>query len=269
MSADAPVVAPRDQDPGGRPGQLAPAAWARIGRWAAYGAAAAFVTQSVLFLLDVSGVLAPRVPFTPSGRGLEQDLIEFYVRQSERMHGIWWNVAVRDVVGPLGYLALAVTIHALVHVARSPRPRQELGRLFITLGAAAAALADVMYLGHVAWWRPGALQPTPDVIAHGRAFEVVDVVGQRIQWGGLLVLALGLVCMAPTLGGARLERRRLSLVAHLQAAALVAFVAATAAGADAASLVAAAAAGLVLAPVLAILLGHSLRSGRAQPHGSG
>ena len=268
-AADAPAVAPRDQEPGDRPEQLATDAWARIGRWAAYCAAAAFVTQSVLFLLDVTGALAPRVSFTTSGGGLEQDLIEFYVRHSERMHGIWWDVAVRDVVGPLGYLALVVTVQATVYVARSPRPRQELGRLFIMIGAAAAALSDLMYLGHVAWWRPGPLQPTADVIAHGRAFEVVDTVGQRIQWGGLLVLALGLVCIAPTLGAARLEHRRLSVVAHLQAAALGAFVAATAAGADTAALVASAAAGLVLGPVLAILLGHSLRSGRPQLQGSG
>lgn len=237
------------------------AAWRRVGRWAAYGAAAAFLVQSALFLLDTTGALAPHVAFMTSGRGLEQDLVDFYVRQSERMHGLWWNVAVRDIVGPLGFLALVVAVQAVVHVTGSTQPRQELGRLFVVLGAAAAALSDVMYLSHVAWWRAGVLQPTVDVVAHGRAFEVVDTVGQRIQWGGCLVLGLGLVCLAPTLAG--LGGRRLGLLAHLVAAAMGAFVATTAAGAETAAQVAAAVAGLVLGPVLALALGRALGSVRA------
>ena len=44
------------------------------------------------------------------------------------MQSIWWNVALRDVLGPLGYLALMVLILALLHVAGTRQPREELGR---------------------------------------------------------------------------------------------------------------------------------------------
>jgi hypothetical protein len=123
---DAPAVDPGGQDADDRLEQLATEVWRRLGRSAAYCAAGAFLKQSALFLLDATGAFARRVAFTTSGRGLDQDLIELYVRQSERMHGIWWNVAVRDVVGPLGYLALVVAVQAMVHMAGTTPPRQSL-----------------------------------------------------------------------------------------------------------------------------------------------
>src|SRR5215217_2351378 len=105
------------------------------------------------------------------------------------------NVALRGLLGPVGWLALVVGVLALVHVAGTGRPRQEIVRLFIMLGASAAALSDLIYLSHIAWWGPGAIQATPDLIALGRAFEVVDSVGHYLQWAGFLVLALGLICL--------------------------------------------------------------------------
>lgn len=249
----------RRHDDADRPEQQpARDAWRRLGRLAGFFAGAAFLVQSALFLLDATGALAPHTTYRTSGRGLEQDLIDYYVSHSERMHSIWWDVAVRDLVGPLGYLALMVVVHAVVHVAGTNEPRQELGRLFVVLGAAAAALSDLMYLGHVAWWRQGPLLATPDIIAHARAFEVVDIVGERIQWAGLLVLALGFVCLAGALGGDSVGPRWLTLLAYLQAGALVAFVATNAAGADVASFISALAAGIVFGPLLAVLVGRGL-----------
>src|SRR5690606_3020829 len=110
----------------------------RVGAWAAHVAAAGFLVQSVLYLLDVTGALAPRVEYRASGRGFEQELIAFYVEQSSRMHDIWWDVAVRDVAGPVAYLALVIVAMAVVRVLGDEGPRVVVGRLLITVGALAA-----------------------------------------------------------------------------------------------------------------------------------
>lgn len=45
----------------------------------------------------------------------------------------------QTVLGPLGYLALIVLITALLHVFGTGMPREELGRLFVVLGASTGA----------------------------------------------------------------------------------------------------------------------------------
>ena len=179
------------------------ATWSRFGRAAGYIAGVAFLAQTVLYLLDVTGALTPQTEYHVTERGSQQDLIDYYVNYNERMHSIWWDVAIRDVLGPLGYLALVVLILALLRVAGTGQPREELSQLFVVVGASTAALSDLMYLSHITWWRRGGFQATPDIIAYGRAFEVVDNVGNYLQWAGYLVLALGFACSAPTL----VERR--------------------------------------------------------------
>ena len=170
--------------PAGAPASTS--AWSRLGRAAGYVAGGAFLAQTVLFLLDVTGVIAPQTMYQVTDRGLQQDLTVYYVSYNERMHSIWWDVALRDVLGPLGYLALIVLILALLHVAGTGKPQEEIGRLFVILGASTAALSDLMYLSHITWWRRGGFQATPDIIAYGRAFEVVDNVGNYLQWAGFL-----------------------------------------------------------------------------------
>jgi hypothetical protein len=165
-------------------------AWSRIGRVAGYVAGGAFFAQTALYLLDVTGALAPQTAYHVTERGSQQDLIDYYVSYHERMHSIWWDVALRDIFGPLGYLALIVLITAMLHVLGTGKPREELGRLFVVLGSSIGALADLMYLSHINWWRGGGFQATPDIIAHGRAFEVVVNVGNYLLWAGCLVLAL-------------------------------------------------------------------------------
>ena len=265
---DAALNGPR-QHPAHSAGPPAPVAtWSRLGRAAGYFAGGAFLAQTALFLLDVTGALTPQTRYQVTERGSQQDLIDYYVNYHERMHSIWWNVALRDVLGPFGYLALIVLILALLHVAGTGKPREELGQLFVVLGASTAALSDLMYLSHIRWWREGGFQATPDIVAHGRAFEIVDNVGNYVQWAGCLVLAVGFLCLAPTLSGALL-RPRLALLAYLEAAALLAFVLTHMAGADVAGYIAAAAGGLVLGPALAILMGHALVAGPGtDPEGS-
>ena len=132
------------EPPAHRPGPSASSAtWRRLGRAAGYFAGGAFLAQTVLFLLDVTGALMPRTKYRLTDRGSQQDLIDYYVNYNDRMHSMWWNIALRDVLGPLGYLALIVLILALLQVAGSGKPREELGQLFVVFGASAAALSDL------------------------------------------------------------------------------------------------------------------------------
>jgi len=241
--------------------QASTSVWGRIGRAAGYFAGGAFFAQTVLYLLDATGALSPQTVYRVTDRGSQQDLIDYYLNDNQRMHGIWWDVAIRDVLGPLGYLALMVLVVALLHVAGTGKPLEELGRLFAVLGASAAAVSDLMYLSHITWWRHGGFQPTPDLIAYGRAFEIVDTVGSFLQWAGYFLLAVAFTCLAPTLRGASLRRRRLSILAYGQAAALLAFVLTNLAEAELAGNIAALASGAILAPALAILVGHALATG--------
>lgn len=117
-----------------------------MGAW--FVAGGAFLAQSGLFLLDATGALAPHPMYRITERGLEQDLIDYYVGHNERMHSIWWDVALRGLLGPVGWLAL-MWVLALVHLAGTGRPRQEIGRLFIMLGASAAGGPSLAFrVGH-------------------------------------------------------------------------------------------------------------------------
>jgi hypothetical protein len=236
------------------------ATWRRAGRAAAYGAGGAIMTQTVLYLLDATGVLTPPTEYHLTERGTQQDLIDYYVAYNERMHSIWWDVALRDALGPLGYLALMILVRALLHTAGTGRPGEELAQLFVTLGASAAALSDVMFLSHVTWWRTGRFQATPDIIAFGRANEITDNVGNYLLWAGFLTLAFGFICVKPTLAAALGRRHRLSVLAYVQAGAGIAVVLSNLIGAHTAANVAAVASGLVLGPALGVLIGRALSS---------
>ena len=93
--------------------------------WASRGllAGRAFAAQSVLYLLDVTLAVAPQTVYRVTERGLQQDLTDYHVSYQQRMHDLWWGVAVRDVLGPLGHLALIVLVVALLHVAGTGKPR--------------------------------------------------------------------------------------------------------------------------------------------------
>ena len=90
--------------------------WNRLGRAAGYSRCRLLCADGP-YLLDVTGALALQTQYQVTERGLQQDLIDYYINYNDRMQSIWWNVALRDVLGPLGYLALMVLILALLHVA--------------------------------------------------------------------------------------------------------------------------------------------------------
>lgn len=232
--------------------------WRRWGRTAGYVAGSAFLVQTVLFLLDATGALAPQVGFVDTPAGVMEDLAAYFTATNERMHTIWWDVAIRDVAGPVGYLALMVLVIAVVRVAGRHQPRQELTVLVVVLGGSLAMLNDLMYLSFTRWWRQGGFQPTADIVSFGRTLDVIDNVGTYFLQAGFLLIAAGFLFLAPTLGHLRVRWTWLRHLARLEAVALIAWVVTELTPTETAHYIAALAAGLLLGPALAILTGHAL-----------
>ena len=233
-------------------------AWKRVGRVAAYVAGTALFLQSVLYLIDATGLIEPLISFSATSGDLQRDLATYYVAFHERQHRLWWNIAVRDTVGPLGYLALVVLALALRHVVGRGRPRAELMVLFTSVGALTAAACDVAFLSQIAWWRGGGFAPTPDIVAFGRASEVLVHTIDYVLHAAYFVLALGFVCVGAVLRTAGARFARLAILSNAEAAALFALVISYAAGLGVAYSIATAAAGLLIGPALALLLGRAL-----------
>ncbi len=101
-------------------------------------------------------------------------------------------------------------------------------------------------------------------VATGRAVEAVDHATGYTQWAGFVVLALGLVCLARLVRGEPGWSAALSVLAYLEAAALLATVLVSSLGLDTAADWLTLVIGALLGPVVAVLLGRELsRAGRA------
>lgn len=246
-------------------------AWTRVGVIASYVAAAALFAQSALYLLDISGLLEPLITFRATSAGLQSDLANFYAAFHERQHHLWWNVALRDTVGPLGYLALMALALSVRQVVRPGRPLVELTVLFVSAGAFTAAVCDVAFLSQIATWRGGGFRPTTDIVAFGRASEVLDHAISYVLHASYLVLALGFVSLGAALRTADPTLTRVTVLSYAQAAALLAMVLFRLVGLDTTYDVATALTGLVLGPVLVICWGRALprlaSASAAEPHG--
>ena len=244
----------------------AAAAWRRWGRNAGYAAGLLFVVQTVLFLLDATGILAAQVGFVDTPAPVTQDLATYYVATNERMHTIWWDVAIRDVAGPLGFLALMVLVVAVVRGTSARTPRHEVAVLLVVVGGTLAALNDLMYLSYVRWWQDGGFRPTSDIVPFGVTLDAIDNVGTYLQRAGFVLIALCFVLLAPTLGRLRTGWHWLTYVAWSEALALTVWLVTGSTPDATVHYVAAGAAGLVLGPALAIVAGHALGTGdRVEP----
>jgi len=225
----------------------------------------AFLLQTVLFLLDATGMLAPQIGFVDTPATVMEDLATYFVATHERMHTIWWDAALRDAAGPIGYLALMVLVLAVVRVVGRRQPREEVGLLVVVLGGSLGALDDLMYLSYTRWWRLGGCRPDSDIVAFGVTFDAIGNVATHFLWAGQILLALGFVLLAPTVGRLRRGWGWLSHLARLEAVALIASVLADVAETGTARYILGIAAGLFLGPALAVLVGHGLGTGRSDP----
>lgn len=230
--------------------------WGVIGRRAGYLAGGSFLAQSVLWLLDSTGALAPEVRFHDTPAGVQEDLATYYVALNERQHNLLWDIVARDVIGPMGYVAVMVLVLALAHQVGRGNLRIELLLLLVIVGGASAAASDVVYLSQAQAWR-GAFQPTPDIVGFGRAQELLGYVVDYLQYAGFVLLAVAFGCLASWLLARHGTYRWLGGLAVAESICLVTFVVTSVWPHDNVHLVAAAGAGIIVGPPLLMLLGRS------------
>jgi hypothetical protein len=228
--------------------------WGRAAVVAGAVGAVALLLQTVLFLLDEAEILASWPTFQESGAGREEDLATFYVALFERQHDMAWNIALRDLLGPVAAIALMVLARALVRVRGGGRADPEVWALVLSVGAGLKLLSDLVYLSQLGLWRSTGFiaEPPADVIATGRASEAVTDLSNYFEYTAYLVLAVGLAGLAGLLD------KGLRLLARALVVALVVLVVVSLVdwwpGYAIVSLVT----GIVLGPVLLAGLGRSL-----------
>lgn len=189
-----PVAAAVREAPVLDPGHSA--TWAFIGRWAAYLGAFGLFTESILFLLDSLNILTPAVREPTAGRSADLRVAAHYAEWFARQHAIWWDIALRDSLGPLGLLSLVVAVVALVGWLPRRDPAAVLLVLLFGMGALLSAVSDLAYLNLVNYWRfDWGHATTVNMIASGRAAEAIDSITFYPQAAGFLLLALSLWCL--------------------------------------------------------------------------
>jgi hypothetical protein len=242
-------------------------AWARIGRLAAYVAAVGFLVTTVLYLLDVYDVLDTTPTYVQTSAGQLHDEAQFWAAIFQHQHMIVWDVIVRDVFGPIAFIALIVIGVALRRVTRGDRPERQLMVTFLGAGGVISAIASLLYLANVEFWRlPWGDIPKDgetSIIAVGRATTAIDNLTTWPEAFGYLVLAAGIVCLGALVRHESHLPRRLGTFAYVTAAGLVALAVATMMDADTARSLLALAVGAVLAPGLCVWIGTTL--GRTDP----
>jgi hypothetical protein len=233
--------------------------WARIGRWAAYLGAFGLLAESVLFLLDTLNVLAPAVREPAPGANADLRVATHYAGWFARQHSIWWDIAVRDSVGPLGLLSLVVAVVALVCWLRRSDPAAVLLVLLFGMGALLSAGSDLAYLNLVSYWRfDWSHATTTNMIASGRAVEAIDSITFYPQAAGYVLLALALCCLWALARTEPRIPRWVAWVALLEAAALPLVVLTSIVGPDPVYSILALLTGVVLGPLLAVGLARTL-----------
>lgn len=240
----------------------------RVASVAALVAAIGFVLQTLLFLLVATGLLGRGPQFVDTPAAQEFDYATYYASLFNYQHGIAWNVAIRDAVGPVAWTAVGIL--AVLTAIAIRRTLAWVSALVICLGAALAALADLVFATLIGFWRYGGWNTDvpPDMIAAGRSYEGIKTVSTYLQYDGFLVVAAGVLLLAALTGWST----RFRLLLGLLALALVAYVAldwtwplwhSTQTSRDITALTL----GVVLAPTLVLTWARELRRRAAKPAG--
>jgi hypothetical protein len=232
-------------------------AWCLIGRVAGYGAAGAILVTTALFLADAANMLVPAVSFQSTGAGSEADLATYFVAFFARQHAILWDIALRDTIGPLGYLALVVLFLAVLNLVGPRRAAAQLMALFVLVGSLLAALNSLTFLAQIEYWRFTDWSPDPatNMIAVGRAADAITKLTVYPEVAGILVLGAGLLAFGRLCHTDRRLPARLGLLAYAESVALVGIAVAAAAHLRVVYAVLALVAGVVIAPAIGLWLG--------------
>src|SRR4051812_4204089 len=171
--------------------------WARTGRVAAVVAAVALLAQALLFLADGLELLAAQPVFTETAAGRDADLGTYFVAYFERQHDIAWSIALRDVLGPIGYVAVIVLARAFRQTVGRDHPRVDLAAVLVQVGALLGMVADLVYLSQLGYWRGSGFikEPFFDITAVGRAAEAVTYISDYVGFAAQLAFAVAFVVL--------------------------------------------------------------------------
>jgi hypothetical protein len=235
-----------------RPGHLA-GSWPEIVRTAAYISAASFVATTVLYLLDATGVLGSGPTFHRTSAGLLADEDRFFAASFNHQHAIWWDIALRDTLGPVALLSLVVVGLGLANLWGWRRPAIQLLVAAFSFGAVFATVSSLLYLGELGYWRSGDWRPLTGMATIGRSAEAIDHLSVYPEAFGYALIGLGVLLLTRIGRTAGLEPRTTAL-GYAEAACIVGLVVSSVAQLDVSYDVFALVAGIAVGPVFLVTL---------------
>jgi hypothetical protein len=234
--------------------------WGRVARVCGYVAGGGILMQTVLYLLDVTDLLAKTPSFVSTGNAA-QNVANYYSRYFARQHKIVWDIALRDTIGPIGLLALLVLVVAAAALLGPGRPEAVLMVTFVGVGVVLHVVQDLVYLSLIHWWRGTGWDPVPGlIIPVGRAAESIDSATTYVEAASYVVLLCGLACLGLLLRGVTGIPRWLPPLVFVEAAGML--VLAVGEGFDQQTLfrIGGLLTGVLLGPLVVISLGRALSS---------
>jgi hypothetical protein len=215
---------------------------------------------TLLFLADATDLLASSPQFQVTAAGFLQDEANYFAAFFAHQHQILWDIALRDGLFPLAYLALAVLAVAVWSLVETRRADARLMVLFFLVGGIWASLDALTYLANLSYWATSGWFPKPAaaMVAVGRASEAISNETQYFQVAGFVALGAGLVCLGHLCMTWRDLPSRLGLLAYVEAVALLGAALAAVLSVDVAYNILSFVVGAVLAPVVTVWLGISI-----------
>lgn len=249
-------IAPGDDDAGA----TADASWSRVALISGWVAGVGLAVQTALFLLDAANLLADETEFHRTGAGVEADRAQYYADFFNRQHAILWDIVLRDTVGPIAFLALAIWAVAVVFRLRPVGPVGPMTVFFFTVGSVLHIVNDLIFLSLERFWRFGgwSADPPGPMNALGAAVDAVDISTTYLEASSYFVLAAGAGCLARLVLRDQRIPTWLGVAAGIEGAALVLLGLGIALRQDLLFQIGGGFAGIVLGPIVAIGLGHAL-----------
>jgi len=241
--------------------------WRSVARVSGFTAAFALVVATVLYLLDATSAIGSDPSYHATDAGPLEDEANFWVAFFAHRHHVLWDVIGRDTLFPVAFVALAVLMVAVRHFVGADDPRAQLVTVFFLFGGVLSAIADLIYLGNVEWWRitGWSAQPAERMVAIGRSTETIGRLTTWLEAAGFVLLAAGLVALGRL---CRTQARlpvRLALLAELEALLLLGVAVAGVTHVDTPYDILALVTGVLVGPAVAVWLAVCLGERRRSP----
>ncbi|HJP64807.1 MAG TPA: hypothetical protein VKA30_00725 [Actinomycetota bacterium] len=234
--------------------------WNRIGAIAASTAGGALLVQTLLYLTAAAGLLGPSPTFHRTAAGPLQDTATYYAAYFAHQHHILWDIALRDSIGPIGWIGLMVAALAVANLIHRRPSLAQLIVVLVAIGAGLEVLEDLTFLSLTNYWRNPGWRATPaaGMVAVGRAVESIDSLSSMFQRSGYVILAValflvGLLCRTEVRLPSRLAPLAYALSLGVFASAIASILEATTA-----FNIVGLAVGVVLGPAFLLWLGRHL-----------